>query len=128
MWEYQSEETRKSRRQTEIAGHVGAAAVYLGTVLARQRAAAMGRKTSVGVHHELAPREAGVRFEAALHKSAGGIDEDLRVLVRRKLPQRGQDDILHQVAAQGVEIGVLFVLAGQHACGDALGESVLVFH
>ena len=128
MWEYQSEETRKSRRQTEIAGHVGAAAVYLGTVLARQRAAAMGRKTSVGVHHELAARETGVCFKAALHKSAGGIDEDLRVLVRRKFAQCGQDDVLHQVAAQGVEIDVLFVLAGQHDSGDALGESVFVFH
>lgn len=113
--------------EARIPGHVGAAAVYLGTVLARQRAA-MGRKTVVGVHHELAPREAGVRLEAALHKSAGGIDEDLRVLVRRKLPQCGQDDILHQVAAQGVEIDVLFVLAGQHDSGDALGESVFVFH
>ena len=114
--------------EARIAGHVGAAAVYLGTVLARQRAAAMGRKTSVGVHHELAARETGVCFKAALHKSAGGIDEDLRVLVRRKFAQCGQDDVLHQVAAQGVEIGVLFVLAGQHDSGDALGESVFVFH
>ena len=50
------------------------------------------------------------------------------MLVRRKLPQRGQDDVLHQVAAQGVEIGALFVLAGQHDSVDALGESVFVFH
>lgn len=50
------------------------------------------------------------------------------MLIRRKLSQRGQDDVLHQVAAQGVEIGVLFVLAGQHDCDDVLGESVLVFH
>lgn len=113
--------------EARIAGHVGAAAIHLGTVLARQRAA-MGRKTAVGVHHELAARETGACFKAALHKSAGGIDEDLRVLVRRKFAQCGQDDILHQVAAQGVEIGVLFVLAGQHDCGDALGESVFVFH
>ena len=88
----------------------------------------MGRETTVGIHHELAPREAGVCFKPALHKSAGWIDEDLRVLIRRKLSQRGQDDVLHQVAAQGVEIGVLFVLAGQHDCDDVLGESVLVFH
>ena len=56
-----------------VTGHVRAAAVHLRSILAGQRAAAMRSEAAVGIHHQLASGESGVRFKTALDKSTGRI-------------------------------------------------------
>ena len=84
----------------DAAGHVGAAAVHLGPVLAGQRATAVGRQPSIGVHHQLATGQAGVRLDPTQHKAAGGIDENLGILIRWKDTKSGLDDNLQQFLPQ----------------------------
>ena len=96
----------------DIAGHVGAAAVHLGPVLARQRAAAVGRQPSVGVHHQFAAGQAGVCLDPALHKAAGGIDENLRVLIRGENAEGWLDDEFQQFLPQLGQVLILRMLTG----------------
>jgi hypothetical protein len=64
----------------EIARRVGGRAVHLGRVLAGKRPAAMGRRAAIGVHDDLAPREARVAIRAADDELAGRVHPPLRVL------------------------------------------------
>ena len=75
------------------ARRVGAGAVDLGGVLARERAAAVARHAAVGVDDDLAAREPGVRARAAEDERAGGVrvdDELAAVEVLRARPGRSR--------------------------------------
>ena len=65
----------------DVPGHIGAAAIHLRSILPGQRPAPVGDKSAVGVHHELAARQAGVRLKAAQDEAPGGIDEDLCISI-----------------------------------------------
>ena len=108
--------------------HIGAAAVHLGTILAGQCAAAMGREAAVGVHHQLAARQAGVGLEAALHKATGGIDEDLGVLVRGKVPQGWGNNMAQHLTPQFCQILVRIMLAGEDNGHQPVRYPELIFH
>src|SRR5438270_223624 len=58
----------------DVAGHVGGRAVHLGRVLAAKGAAAVPAAASVGVHDDLAPRQAAVAVRAAHQEAARRVD------------------------------------------------------
>ena len=121
----------KSRRHNvfcDVAGHVSAAAIHLGAVLAGQRAAAMWCETAVGIHHQLTARESGIRFKAALHKSAGRIDEDLRFGIQREVLKSGLDNMAHDRMAKLCQLHTILMLAGDHYGRDTLGNAELILH
>jgi len=89
--------------------HIGAAAVYLGGILAAERTAAVGCKGAVAVHHELAPGQASVGIRTALHKFAAGVQDDFRIIGGHTV--KGQrEHILVQQIRQLIDVGILFVL------------------
>ena len=75
----------------DVPGHIGAAAIHLRPILPGQRPTPVGDKSAVGVHHELAARQAGVRLKAAQDEVPGGVDKDLCILINGELPERGDD-------------------------------------
>ena len=85
---------------SDMTSHVCAAAVYFSPVLAGQCAAAVGRQTTVGVHHQLTAGQSGIRLDPTQHKAAGGIDENIGILIRWKDTKSGLDDNLQQFLPQ----------------------------
>ena len=121
----------KSRRHNvfcDVAGHIGSAAIHLGAVLAGQRAAAMWCEAAVGIHHQLTACESGIRFKAALHKSAGGIDENLRFGIQREVLKSGLDNMAHDRMAKLRQLHTILMLAGDHYGRDTLGNAELILH
>ena len=109
------------------AGGVGGRAVDLGRVLAREGAAAVAGGAAVGVDDDLAAGEAGVGVGAAEHEAAGGVGQQLVVVVGELRRQQRVDDVLVQVGLEqglGVEPGL--VLAGDQDGAQPLGPAVLV--
>ena len=107
--------------------HICAAAVYLGSILAAERTAAVGRKCAVAVHHELAPGQAGIGIRTALHKLAAGVQDDFRVVGGHTV--KGQrEHIFVQQIRQLIDVGVLLVLDRNDHCGDAHRRVAVVFH
>ena len=88
----------------------------------------MGGQPAVGIRHQLPARQAGVRLKAAQHEPPGGVDKNLRLVVRVQLPQSGDDDVPRDLPAQLVHILVRVMLAGDHHSGDPAGLTVLVLH
>ena len=97
-----------------IARHICAAAVDLRAVLAGKRTAAVGRKSTVGIDHQLASGETGICFKAAQHKPAGRIDENLRLLVDAHIMAGTGNDQPAEFLAQFVRIFICIMLAGDH--------------
>ena len=112
----------------DAAGHVGAAAVHLGPILAGQRAAAVGGQPSIGVHHQFAAGQAGVRLDPTQYKAAGGIDENLRVLIRGEDAEGWLDDEFQQFLPQLGQILILRMLAGEDDGGDPPGCAEDILH
>ena len=125
----------RDSRSNEVLGDVscgvGCRAVDLGRILARERSAAVGSASAVGVHDNLAPGESGVTGGAADHELAGGVhmqDEAVVEEPRRSLGQGGYEardhDFTNVLLYAGVHpvVGVeLVVLGAQDYCVDALG-------
>ena len=78
------------------AGGVGGGAVHLAGVLAGERAAAVAGVAAVGVHDDLAARDARVGLRAADDEDAGGVDVVLDVVgdVLLVVGEDGLDDLL----------------------------------
>ena len=103
---------------------IGRRTVYLGRILARERAAAMTGHAAIAVDDDLAPGQAAIADGTADDELAGGVDEELGGI---RQPFRGQDradDLLdHRLAQVGqADLGV--VLGGQHDRVDPLGAAV----
>ena len=112
-----------------IPGHIGAAAIHLGGVFAGESASPVGNKHAIAVHHEFPPGQAGIRFRAAKDKTAGGVHQDLGVLVGREIAQRRSQDLIGQLPAQFILLHVRAVLGGDHDRVQTQGLAVLVvFH
>src|SRR6185312_4954477 len=111
----------------DVLGHVpraiGAGAVDLGRVLAREAAPAVPRVTAVGVDHDLSTCEAGVGDGTADDKPPGRIDEG-PVPVAQLLGDHLVDDVLGHVGAQLLGLDLVVVLGGDdhrvHAGGLAV--------
>ena len=88
----------------------------------------MRDKSTVGIHHELAAGQAGVRLEAAQDEAAGGIDQELCLLTRGQFPQCGHDYILHDLPAKIIQALVLLMLAGDHHANDPAGQAERILH
>src|SRR5207249_2200141 len=58
----------------DVAGHVGGRAINLGGVFAAEGAAAVPAAAAVGIHNDLAPRQAAVAVWAAYQETSGRID------------------------------------------------------
>lgn len=74
-------------------GHVSAGAVNLGSVFAGEGTAAMGSKTTVGIHHNLSAGQTGICSRTAFHKTTGRIDEDFRFLREVVATEQRIDDL-----------------------------------
>ena len=110
------------------AGGVGAGAVHLGRVLAREGAPAVRRGTAVSVHDDLAPREPGVALWPSCDEAPCGVHEYLRgALVEKVLGHHRTDDGLDQVVPD-VALRPLAMLGGDEDLLDADGPIPLVAH
>ena len=76
----------------------------------------------------LRPVRAGVRLKATQDEAAGGIDQDLCLLIRGQFPQCGHDDILHDLPAKIIQALVRLMLAGDHHAGDPAGQAEHILH
>ena len=85
-------------------------------------------EAAVGIHHQLTARESGIRFKAALHKSAGRIDEDLRFGIQREVLKSGLDNMAHDRMAKLRQLHTILMLAGDHYGRDTLGNAELILH
>ena len=112
----------------DVPGHIGAAAIHLRSILPGQRPAPVGDKSAVGIHHELAARQAGVRLNAAQDEAPGGIDEDLCILVYGEFPECGNDHRLYDLPPKFHHIFVRSVLAGDHHAADPVGQAEHILH
>ena len=105
------------------AGGVGRRAVHFGGVFAGERAAAVPGVAAVGVHDDLAARDARIGLRAADHEDAGGVDVVLDVVgdVLLVLRQDGLDDMLldQRLDVALLEFGV--VLGGEDDGVNGLG-------
>ena len=110
------------------AGGIRGGTVHLAGVLAAERTAAVAGIAAVGVHDDLAARQAGVALRATHNKAARGVDVVFRVLVQ----QLGGNDLLNDLAAdvlmQLLLADVGAVLAGNDHRVDAHGLAVVVLH
>ena len=88
----------------------------------------MGRKPAVGVDHQLTAGETGICFKAAQHKSAGRIDENLRLLVDAHIMAGTGNDQLAEFLAQLGRVFVRIVLAGDHNGVHALRYTERILH
>ena len=88
----------------------------------------MRGEAAVGIHHQLASGESGVRFKTALDKSTGWIDQHFGMFVQRKFLHGGSDHMAQDVPAQFRQGQFLLMLAGYHHCGNAARDSRAVFH
>lgn len=74
----------------------------------------MRGQSAIGIHHQLAAREAGIRLKSAIDKPPRWIDQDLRFHIRRQLPQCGLDYMVHEFRLQLAQIFLRGMLAGQN--------------
>ena len=88
----------------------------------------MGGKTAVGVHHQLPAGQPGVGGGTALHKPAGGVDENLHILGEVEAVQNGIQHFRDDLPAKLLQILVRIVLDGYHNVLGAHGFSVLIGH
>ena len=109
------------------AGGVGGRAVDLRRVLAREGTPAVAGGAAVGVDDDLAPGEAGVGVGPAEHEAAGGVGQQLVLVVGELLGQQRVDHVLPQVGLeQGLDVEAGLVLAGDEHRLQADGPAVLV--
>ena len=88
----------------------------------------MRGEAAVGIHHQLASGESGVRFKTALDKSTGRIDQHFGMFVQRKFLHGGSDHMAQDVPAQFRQGQLILMLAGYHHRGNAVRDSRAVFH
>ena len=93
-------------------GHVSAGAVDLGSVFTGEGTAAVGSKTTVGIHHQLTTGEAGIGSRATFHKTPGRIDEDFRFLREVVATEQRIDDFGNDFTAKFTQILSVFMLHG----------------
>src|SRR6185437_903439 len=112
-----------------VTSHVSRRAVDLGRILAGKCAAAVAAHAAVGVHDDLAAREAGVAHGAADDEAAGGIDVVFGVLVEPVFGKHGLDDMLKDVGVQVLVADAFRVLRGDDHGIDARGlAGRFIFH
>jgi hypothetical protein len=101
-----------------ITGRVSRGAVYLGRILAGERAAAVPGEPAVSVHDDLPAGQPGIAHRSADHEPPGGVDEQvLRQpgLVVEACGQLRQHDVFPQIGPDLLRGDVLGVLDGdQH--------------
>ena len=87
----------------------------------------MGHKGAVGVHHELAPGQAGVGIWAALDKAATGVQQELHI-VRRHTLERQREQLFSQHVPQILQAGFRAMLHRYDHLGNAHGDVACVLH
>ena len=87
----------------DVAHRVRGRAVDLRRVLARERPATVARHAAVGVDDDLAAGETAVGVRTAELERAGGVAQELEVVVGELLGEQRCDDVLEQVGVQLVE-------------------------
>src|SRR5207248_3431447 len=116
----------------DVLGHVargiGARAVDLGGVLAREGAATVAGHAAVGVDDDLAACEPRVAHRPAHHKAARGVDVDLRLGVEQPRRHRGGDDLLTHVTRDAFLLDLRRVLRGDYERGDAHRLALVVLY
>ncbi len=93
-----------------VSSPVGARAVDLGRVLAREAAAPVAGVTAVGVDLDLAPGEAGVGHRAADDEPPAGVDVALEAGAPEVVRDDGVDHLVGEVGAQLVGVDLVVVL------------------
>ena len=88
----------------------------------------MRRKPAVGVDHQLTAGETGICFKAAQHKSAGRIDENLRLFVDAHVMAGAVNDQSAEFLTKLVRVFVCIMLAGDHDGVHALRHTERILH
>mmetsp|Transcript_15011 Transcript_15011/g.27022 ORF Transcript_15011/g.27022 Transcript_15011/m.27022 type:complete len:355 (-) Transcript_15011:97-1161(-) len=94
------------------AGGVGGGAVDLGGVLSGESATSVGAPASVGIDDDFAASETGITVRSTDNEAAGGVEDDLGVLVHQLLGHNLIDDFRLQVLADVFVSDSLIVLGG----------------
>jgi len=98
----------------EALGHppcgIGGRAVHLGIVLATEGTTAMSTPPAISVNNDLASGESGVTHGASDDEVSAGVDVVLGVLVQVPGGDGGLDDLLHDIAPEGLKRHILRVL------------------
>jgi len=104
----------------DVAAHVSCAAVHLAGILPGEGAAAVVAGAAIGVHDDLAAREARVAHGPAHHEAPRGVHVIDGVRVQQLCGQGGLDDVLQDAVPDGVLRDVLIVLGGDDHRVDPL--------
>ncbi len=112
----------------DIARRIGRRAIHLCRILAAERPAAMARHAAVGVHDDLAPRQAGVAHWPADGEAARRIDEELGVCIQHLRRNHRSDDVLDHVGTNLLLGGGLCMLGRDDDRVYAHWPAVLVLH
>lgn len=84
--------------------------------------------TAVGIHDDFSTGQTCVRGGTALNKSAGGIYEDFRIFIKRKILKHGPQDIGDDLTSESIEIFILGMLNGNHDGLNTHGFSILILN
>src|SRR6185436_18036851 len=95
------------------------AAIDLGWILARERAAAVTAHAAVAVDDDLAADEAGVALRPADDEASGRVDQELRVAAQQTRRQHSPDNFVDAEFFDLVVGGVGGVLRRDDDVGDA---------
>ena len=112
----------------QIPSHISTCAVYLGGVFAGESAAAVPCVAAIGIYNDLPSGKPGVSGGAAYHKTTGRIDIITSPIADHILGQHGHEHLLIQSPAKFFRRDRIFMLGGEHHCGDAGGLAVFIFH
>ena len=94
-----------------ISCSICARTVYLGAVLAGECSAAVTGISAVGINYYLTAGKTCITMRSADNETAGGIDEELGVIINKFSGKHGIEDILFDVVMD-LLLGHIFIMLG----------------
>ena len=97
-------------------------------ILTGECAAAMASHAAIGINDNLPSRQAGVALRAAHHKTSGGVDIILGLVIQELSGHNRCNDMLAQVCFNLLACYIRTVLCGNNDSVNAYRYAVFVFH
>ena len=110
----------------DVPGGIAGGAVYLGGVLAAERAPAVPRVAAIGIHDDLAAGQARIRRRTAQHEAAGGVDIDLGARGPQPGGHRLADDRVQKRLFKLRPLHAFVVLSGEYHRIHGYGRAILI--